>query len=172
MGRQATRPTEGRSVRVERVLFVCTGNICRSPLAEGIFRDRAERRGVAGRFVVDSAGTSAWTAGRPPDPRTLQVAERHGLRLARVARPLAPDDVRRFDHLVGMDEGHREDLLAMGASPQRVSLLLEFHPAAPRLEVPDPFRGAPEDFEVVYGLIEPACAALLERLLSSGPVVG
>jgi protein-tyrosine phosphatase len=148
------------------LLFVCTGNICRSPLAEGLFVHKVNRRGVAHLFEVDSAGTGDWHAGDPPDPRSVDVALRREVILPGRARQVRAADLRRFDMLIGMDEEHRDWLLGSGASPERVSLLLEHDPDAPRREVPDPYYGGPDGFETVFRLIDAACDALLERLLA------
>ena len=149
------------------VLFICTGNICRSPLAEGIFLHKAARRGLADCFRVESAGIGAWHAGELPDPRMRAVAERRGITLASRARQVRIADFREFDHLVCMDESHREHLFSMGAPLDRIRLLLQCDPRAAMLEVPDPYYGGPDGFELVFDLVDSACEALLEQLLSS-----
>lgn len=147
-----------------RILFVCMGNICRSPLAEGVFLHLARQRGAESDYVVDSAGTGAWHVGKRPDERSLEVARAHGVEIPGVARQVEPADFRRFDMIVCMDDDNRHALLDLGAPPDRLRLLLEFDPAAPAREVPDPYLGTIEDFEHVYLLIEHACTAMLEQL--------
>lgn len=149
------------------ILFVCAGNICRSPLAEGIFLHLARARGVADRFDVDSAGTLAWdTAGLPADPRMRRVAAEQGVELGSIARRVDEErDFERFDLILCADEDNRDQLLWMGAPPARVRLLLAFDPNAVRQEVPDPYLGGEAGFRQVYRMVESACAALLDELL-------
>lgn len=150
------------------LLFVCLGNICRSPLAEGVFLHLAHERGVAERFQVDSAGTGRWHVGERPDRRALAVARAHGVTLpgrARVVDPAA--DFERFDLLLPMDRENERTLLALGAPRDKVRLLRSFDPKAKApLDVPDPYFGDGDGFERVYRMIERACAALLEALLA------
>jgi protein-tyrosine phosphatase len=148
-----------------RILFVCMGNICRSPLAEGVFRHRARERGVEDRFVIDSAGTGDWHVGERPDRRMREVAQRRGVVVDGQARQVAPDDFERFDHLVCMDASNRRQLERYGAPDGKLRLLLDADPAAPTREVPDPYYGGKRGFETVYDLVERACAALLDELL-------
>ena len=150
------------------VLFICMGNICRSPLAEGLFRHHADQRGVADRFTIDSAGTGGWHSGEPADGRAREVAARHDVPVTSRARQVTRGDLRRFDHLVCMDEDNRETLLEMGAVEGKLTLLLEHDPTSPIHEVPDPYYGGPEGFETVFRLIDSACAALLDRMLTRG----
>lgn len=157
------------------VLFVCMGNICRSPMAEGVFLHLAMQRGVADRFEVDSAGTGGWHAGNPPDPRALEVADRNGVKLLSRARQVrAPEDFERFRWLVVMDLDNRARLLSRGAPQERVRLLRSFDPALsnlapdhPSLEVPDPYYGGPEGFDRVYAMVLAACAGLLDALTTA-----
>jgi protein-tyrosine phosphatase len=148
------------------ILFVCTGNICRSPLAEGIFRQHAAQRGVADLFFVDSAGTGDWHVGEAPDERVQRLAARQGVKLHRTARQVAPDDFARFHHIFCMDEDNREELLEMGAPADKVRLLLECDPGAPMLEVPDPYFGGDDGFALVWRLIDSACDAVLDELMA------
>ena len=146
------------------VLFVCTGNICRSALAHGIFLHKATARGVADCFCVESAGTGGWHAGELPDSRMRAVARSRGVTLASRARQVRLADFRDFDHLICMDESHREHLLSMGAPLDRLRLLLQCDPKAPMLEVPDPYYGGTDGFELVFKLVDSACEALLTEL--------
>lgn len=149
-----------------RILFICMGNICRSPLAENLFRHLAAQRGVEHLFEIDSAGTIGYHAGAAPDDRMAVTARKRGLQLTGKARRVTKDDLRQFDLLICMDEDNREDVLALGAPPEKVRLLLECDPNAPICEVPDPYYGGDDGFETVYRLAESACAALLEELLT------
>lgn len=150
----------------QRILFICMGNICRSPLAENLFLELAKQRGVAHLFEVDSAGTIGHHQGAAPDQRMCDTARKRGLTLVGKARRVVPADFELFDHLICMDEDNREDILAMGAPQDKVRLLLECDPSATICEVPDPYYGGADGFEVVYRLAESACAALLDELLA------
>lgn len=149
------------------VLFVCMGNICRSPLAEGAFLHKLNQRGVADRFLVDSAGTGQWHAGERPDRRARAVAKQHGIVLTSRARQVTTEDFDRFDHLVCMDESNREDLESWGAPQHKLQLLLEVDHDCPLREVPDPFYGGGDGFQTVFRLIDSACDALLDQLLAT-----
>jgi protein-tyrosine phosphatase len=139
------------------ILFVCTGNICRSPLAEGVFRHLAEQRGHADiRF--DSAGLGNWHAGDPPDRRSIEVAARHGLFIEnQVCRVIEQADHDRFDVILGMDRSH---VAALGRGPDsgshaNIALYLDFCNGV-KGDVPDPYYGSTADFERVYGMIRAA----------------
>lgn len=152
-----------------RVLFVCLGNICRSPLAENVFRDLAERRGVAERFEVDSAGTSGYHDGDPPDARTSATARARGLHLTGRSRRLTPGDLARFDYVIAMDAENQaaiERLRAGAGGGAKVHRLREWDREADSLDVPDPYYGGTDGFERVHDLVARACAALLEDLLA------
>jgi len=152
------------------VLFVCLGNICRSPLAEGVFLHRAREAGVGGRFRVDSCGTGGWHVGQRPDPRSIGVAEKHGIELPGHARQHAPPGDHGFDLIVPMDLMNRADLLASGAPEERVRLLRSFDPALAgaaddELEVPDPYQGGLSGFDLVFGMVDASVRGMLEELL-------
>lgn len=136
-----------------RVLFVCLGNICRSPLAEGVFKAKIAQRGFADAFTVDSAGTGSWHVGHPPDERTVQTARAHGIELDGTARRIRPDELDDWDYIVVMDDANRRDVLALGADPGRVVKLRDFDPAGPG-DVPDPYHGDLEAFAQVYTMID------------------
>lgn len=154
-----------------RLCFVCLGNICRSPLAEGIFLHLARERGVAGRFAVDSSGTGGWHIGNPPDPRSIAVAEKHGVHLPSVARKFHPEDIDRFDLFLAMDSSNRDTLIDHGVPPDRVRLVRGFDaahagtPAPP--DVPDPYYGGDDGFDDVYAMLVAACGGLVDELSGS-----
>ncbi len=150
--------------------MICMGNICRSPLAHGLFLHKINERGVAHRFEIDSCGTGDWHAGELPDSRARAVARKRGVNLASRARQVHARDFTQFDYLICMDETNREHLLRLGAPPHKLSLLLEHDPAAPMLEVPDPYSGPIDAFELVYRLVDSACDALIEKLLRAEQV--
>lgn len=153
------------------VLFVCAGNICRSPLAEGIFLHQAGERKALERFAVDSAGTGNWHAGAPPDRRSIAVARQHGVVLPSFARQVKPADFHDFQWILCMDEENLENLrpLCPGERRNRLRLIRSFDPTAEAgAEVPDPYYGELSHFENVYAMLDRACAGLLEVLLRPG----
>jgi protein-tyrosine phosphatase len=145
------------------VLFVCLGNICRSPLAEGVFIHAARERGVLDRFHVDSAGTGDWHAGEPADARMRAVAEARGVHLPSRARQIRAEDWTRFDHVLCMDRDNLAGVRAAGAPEDRSRLFLSVLDDPAVTEVPDPYYGGPEGFELVFDLADRAVAAWLDR---------
>jgi len=148
------------------VLFLCLGNICRSPLAEAVFLHRINQREVADRFHVDSAGTGAWHVGEPPDPRMREVAQQYGVKLAGRARQIRTNDLDAFDYILCADEQNRKNALRMGARPDQARLFLEFDPKAPMKEIPDPYYGGDEGFHNVFELVQSGCDAVIDHLLT------
>jgi low molecular weight protein-tyrosine phosphatase len=148
-----------------KVLFVCTGNICRSPTAEGVFRAMVERAGLGHRITADSCGTHDYHVGDPPDPRACEHASRRGYDITALrARMLEPDDFARFDLLLALDRGH-EKILTRQAPPdakEKVKLFLSYLPELRLTDVPDPYYKGPDAFDHVLDLIEHACERLLE----------
>lgn len=163
-----------------RVLFVCLGNICRSPLAEGLFIHLANERGVGDQFVVDSAGTGHWHVGELPDPRSRAVAKKHGVVLPSRARQIDADTdfndpndqfAPGWHWLIGMDRSNCSNLIRLGADPERVRLLRSFDPTLVgksdrELEVPDPYTEADGMFDEVYAMVKRACEGMLHTLLT------
>jgi len=151
------------------VLFVCLGNICRSPLAEGVFLHLVAESGVADEIEVDSAGTGAWHVGERPDPRSLEVAERHGIELPGHARRVGEEDFHRFDRIVAMDRSNLSDLesLRPAGSEATLELLRDHDPDPGDGEVPDPYYGGDDGFDRVYTMVRRSCAALLDEVLST-----
>jgi len=150
------------------VLFVCMGNICRSPTAEGVFRHHAVAAGHADRLLIDSAGTHAYHVGEPPDRRAVAAAERRGVSLQDIyARRVSDEDFERFDHIIAMDEENLARLQEQAPRHQsKVRLFLEFSSSGER-EVPDPYYGGAAGFERVLDLVEDASRGLLETLLKA-----
>jgi protein-tyrosine phosphatase len=150
------------------ICFVCMGNICRSPTAEGVFRHKVQAAGCAERFVIDSAGTIGFHEGKPPDPRTLQAALRRGVDLSTLrSRKVSREDFYRFDYLLAMD--HDNLLYLQTARPEGASAQVQLFLDALNegaLEVPDPYYSGEEGFETVLTLVERGAEALLKQFLS------
>jgi len=147
-----------------RVLFVCLGNICRSPSAEGVFRALVNEHGLSDRIGTDSCGTSTWHIGSPPDNRARGEAKRRGISIDDLrARALKPDDFEIFDYILAMDGSNLFNLEAACPDVHRakVHLLLEFAPDHPEREVPDPYYGGAEGFAQAFDMIDNAAAGLL-----------
>lgn len=150
------------------VLFVCMGNICRSPTAEGVFRRLVEERAPGFDLEIDSAGTHDYHVGEPPDERAVAAAARRGIDLTRLrARQVEDADFERFDLIVAMDRLNREVLLARSPEScrERIRLFMEFAGSSELDEVPDPYYGGPVGFEQVLDLAEEAAAGLLEEVM-------
>jgi protein-tyrosine phosphatase len=150
-----------------RVLFVCMGNICRSPVAAGALRRLVDERGLDGAIEVDSAGTSGYHVGEPADDRAAESAGRRGFDIsAHRARRVSGRDFQDFDYVIAMDRDNYDELLAVSPSgyEDRISLLLQFAPHLGVDEVPDPYYGGPSGFEHVLDLVQEAAEALLEHL--------
>jgi len=150
---------------VNRILFVCLGNICRSPLAEGILRRQAEEAGVY--IEIDSAGIGDWHVGQTPDPRAIKVGEAHGCKMTMRARQVRTADFTDFDLIVAMDHANVRELERWhGSDPTRIRLARSFDPTATTSEVPDPYYGDYEDFIEVEEMLERACAGMLNEALN------
>ena len=151
-----------------KVLFVCMGNICRSPLAEGVFRHLVTSAGLADRFEIDSAGTSSYHIGDPPDARTTSEARARGIELTGAARQIKPADLSDFDYILVMDAENmaRVRQLAKSAAGANVRMLRDFDEEATDADrdVPDPYYGGARGFEEVHDIVERACARLLEHI--------
>ncbi|MDO9410222.1 low molecular weight protein-tyrosine-phosphatase [Patulibacter sp.] len=151
------------------LLFVCLGNICRSPTAEGVMADLVERGGLAGEITVDSAGTGSWHVGGPADERATAAAARRGIALTSRARQVTVDDFAIADLIVAMDGRNAEDLRALApddAGRAKVRLLRSFDPGTPAedQDVPDPYTGGPEGFELVLDQVAAGCEGLLAEV--------
>jgi len=153
-----------------RVLFVCLGNICRSPTAEAVFRAAAARAGLASRVEIDSAGTGDWHAGSPPDSRAIVHAARRGYDLRRLrARQISAADFDRFDWILAMDRNVLRELQEVQPDEfaGHLGLFLDIAPELGEVDVPDPYFGGAQGFERVLDLVEAASDALAKRIAAS-----
>jgi protein-tyrosine phosphatase len=150
------------------LLFVCMGNICRSPTAEGVFRAKAARAGILEQCEVDSAGTHGYHINEAPDPRAIRAARERGYDISLLrGRRVSAYDCSHFDYLLAMDHDNREFLLRLcpAEHQHKVQLLMAFAQAGEAHDVPDPYYGGKEGFERVLDLVENACDGLLDALL-------
>ena len=148
-----------------RVLFVCMGNICRSPVSQGVFENVLRREGLEREVFVDSAGTGHWHVGSPPDERAQRSAGLRGLDLgAQRARQISPEDCDDFDYILTMDEDNYRTVSALCRGSAVVRPFLDFAPDSPERQVPDPYYGGPGGFERVLDLVEEASEGLLDDI--------
>lgn len=154
-----------------KLLFVCLGNICRSPTAEGVMRHLVEAAGLAERFDLDSAGTGSWHIGDSPDARSTAAAAARGITLDGHARAVDGGDFEHYDLILAMDRYNYRDLQAIAPTDEaesKVRMLREFDPMSTRddYDVPDPYYGGPDGFDHVIDLVEAACRGLLDDVLA------
>ncbi len=150
-----------------KVLFVCLGNICRSPTAHGVFDALVKREGLAGKVMVDSAGTAAWHVGKAPDNRSQLAAKHRGVDLSYIAaRQVEVRDLDTFDYILAMDKSNFENLIELSESTNRnkIKLFLAYSEHFTATEVPDPYYGGAKGFDTVLDLVEDACDGLLEDI--------
>ena len=149
-----------------RILFVCLGNICRSPMAEAILVHRVRDLGLADQIEVDSAGTGDWHIGDPPHEGTLQILKTNGIEHPMQARQIRAEDLREFDYLIVMDDKNERDVRAVAADGTagraHIARLLDYLPEANDKNVPDPYFTG--DFDAVYQMVRAACDNLLEEI--------
>ena len=149
-----------------KILMVCLGNICRSPLAEGIMTDKVRKLGLD--WLVDSAGTGAWHVGEQPDHRSIRVADKYGIDISRQrARQFKPHDLDRFDLILAMDSSNHRDILRHASLPahrEKVRLIMDFVPQTSDANVPDPYWDD-NGFESVFSMLDHACERVLRHLM-------
>ena len=153
-----------------KVLFVCLGNICRSPMAEGTFRSAVEKAGLSAQFEIDSAGTSGWHIGEPPDGRATQTATIRGIDLsAQRSRKVRQSDFEDYDYIIAMDRDNYASLMGTSSkgSQDKIRMFLEFAPKVSETEVPDPYFGGQHGFDHVLDLVEEASDGLLEHIMQN-----
>ncbi|PIA39232.1 hypothetical protein AQUCO_02700427v1 [Aquilegia coerulea] len=159
------------------VLFVCLGNICRSPAAEGVFTDLVNKRGLQSNFKIDSAGTIGYHEGNPADSRMRAASKRRGIEITSISRPIRPSDFKDFDLILAMDRQNKEDILGAlerwkfketlpDDAHKKVKLMCSYCKKHGESEVPDPYYGGPQGFEKVLDLLEDACESLLDNIVA------
>ncbi|MDB4724521.1 low molecular weight phosphotyrosine protein phosphatase [bacterium] len=161
---------------MKKILFVCMGNICRSPTGEGVFRQMLENQKMSNRFEVDSAGTIGFHSGKSADHRMQKAASEKGYRLESRSRQVRAEDFEAFDLVIAMDRDNLADLIAVGASrfgkqdliPSKIKLLSDFLGPQWPTDVPDPYYGGDEGFDYVLEMVEAACPAILQELMTEG----
>ena len=153
----------------QKLLFVCLGNICRSPAAEGVFLHLLNEQGLSDHFVVDSAGTGSWHVGNKADPRMRAAAERRGIHLPSRARQIELDDLSRFDLVVTMDSDNLRNVRSLAQeagnnATATIRSMLSYARSTDLTDVPDPYYGGEQGFEQVLDLLEDACSGLIEEI--------
>lgn len=151
------------------VLFVCLGNICRSPLAEGIFKDLVKKSGLDSFIQVDSAGTSGWHIDEPPDARSIQIAAQKGVQLDHLGRQIKKIDLQRFDYILAMDQENLEEIQRLQDPGQfhnvRILLMREFDNQRSGADIPDPYYGGQNGFQLVYDMLEESLSNFLDFII-------
>jgi len=151
-----------------KVLFVCLGNICRSPLAEGIFKHQVKLAGLEKQIEVDSAGTSGWHIGDSPDPRSIDIARKHGIKLDSFGRKAIAADFHEFDYILAMDADNFRDLERLrnqqADTKATLAKMRDYDSAGKGGDVPDPYYGGADGFRNVYDMLSRSCANLLDEI--------
>lgn len=150
---------------MQKVFFVCLGNICRSPLAEAIFNHKISQRGLERHFLADSCGTSHYHIGDPPDPRTLHNARQNGVPIQHLGRQLRPTDLDRFDWIFAMDRSNHHNILTLARAEHhvKVHLMRRWDPQPDSHDVPDPYYGDERDFQEVFAILSRSIDAFLDE---------
>lgn len=153
-------------MRNTSVLFICLGNICRSPLAEGVFRNEVEKLGLSEHFTIDSAGTGGWHIGNPPDPRSIDIARQYSIDISKQScRRLEAEDFHDFDYIFAMDHSNLANAKSINNNGGSAQLSLFTHYAGQgEIEIPDPYYGGTDGFNTAYLMIKQASIDVLQRL--------
>ena len=151
------------------VLFVCLGNICRSPLAEGIFIKKIEEAGLGKLIIVDSAGTSHWHVDEPPDNRSAEIARRNGIKLDHYGRQISHSDLDNFDYIIAMDVDNYDNIIRLkesyGNGKAEIVLMRDFDGQQSGADIPDPYYGGPNGFQQVFDLLDESLSNFLEKII-------
>ncbi|HLF35880.1 MAG TPA: low molecular weight protein-tyrosine-phosphatase [Cyclobacteriaceae bacterium] len=151
-------------------MFVCLGNICRSPLAEAIFNHKVKNRGLEKVIIADSSGTSHWHIGDLPDPRTIETAAGHGIQINHRGRQFKPDDTKIYDYIIAMDKDNRveiDSIMKNRQSKARVLMMGDFDRNSSGTDIPDPYYGDKMDFQEVFRLLDESCENLVKYLVDT-----
>ncbi|MFC2124431.1 low molecular weight protein-tyrosine-phosphatase [Bacteroidota bacterium] len=151
-----------------KVLFVCLGNICRSPLAEGVFKNAIKIRGLSGKIECDSAGTSTWHIGEIPDPRSIEIAEENGISLDHFGQQVNGRDFSEFDYIVAMDDNNRQVLISIerrSGGKAKIIKMMDFDDYRSGGNVPDPYYGGHDGFQRVFNMLEESCSNFIDYLV-------
>ena len=151
------------------IVFVCMGNICRSPSGEGVFKNLIEQNGLDEHFFIDSAGTTAYHVGEAADSRMRKHAARRGIKLTSRSRQFKRDDFEKFDYIIAMDRNNYHDIISLDRDNEygeRVFMMTDFSSQYKGGDVPDPYYGGSDGFEIVLDIVEDSCRGLLEELRS------
>lgn len=161
---------EGNFVTMTRVLFVCLGNICRSPLAEAMFRHKLKVLKLQETITCDSCGTGDYHIGSQPDRRTIDVALKHNVPINHACRQLAKTDIEMFDFILAMDKSNEQNILRLATPEQKnkVHLMRSFSSRPEHLDVPDPYFGGPKDFQKVYDILDNSLDGFIQHLKKKG----
>lgn len=153
---------------MKRILFVCLGNICRSPLAEAIFKHKVRKKGLEGEFEAASCGTANYHIGDPPDPRTIRNALAHGVKIDHLGRQLCIDDFNNFDMILVMDKSnyHNTTRLVEASHHGKVRMLRFYDPNGKDEDVPDPYYGGEKDFQNVFDILDRTIEGMIKELTS------
>jgi protein-tyrosine phosphatase len=151
------------------VLFVCLGNICRSPLAEGIFKKLVKEKGLDSFIFSDSAGTSRWHIDEPPDTRSIQIAEKNGVELDHYGRQILRNDLDKFDYILAMDNENYEGILRLKNPDHyhktKIMIMRDFDNQQSGADIPDPYYGGQDGFQIVYDMLEESLTNLLNHIV-------
>ena len=156
------------------VLFVCLGNICRSPLAEGVFKSAVINRGLSSKIKCDSAGTSSWHIGETPDPRSIEIAKENGITLDHFGKQVVGDDFSKFDYIIAMDDDNRKDLESIErryGGTAKIIKMMDFDNSRSGSNVPDPYYGGHDGFERVFNMLSESCNNFIDYLVEKHKLI-
>lgn len=152
------------------MLFVCLGNICRSPMAEGLFIHKVHKHGLESRFLIDSCGIGSWHEGQRADTRTIQIAAKYGIHIPSIARQIRKEDFVRFDYILCMDGSNYNDLVKLARvhkqSASHIYKIRFFDDLGKDMDVPDPYYGGIDGFEEIYATLNASCDNLLDYVIT------